>query len=391
MIFIWIIVSILIFSIIVLIHEFGHFSTARLFWVKVEEFGLGIPPRAKKIWTDKKWTLYSLNWLPLWGFVRLFWESSRNIKTWEEKQSLYHKPAWQQSIIILAGVFMNFILAGIIFSLLFFIWVKPIGINTKIETDLNVKIIPTYEQALQSGLLQKNHWLLLSPVEWSIAEKSGIKSNDIVLEINNMPISQPQDMIDIISKNIWKEIELLLKDNRKIDLIVGIDGKIWSYISENISINEDFEYKYWFFESLQYGFLETYNQTFLTFKWLWYLLKKISFPDTQQERDEAISQVSGPIGIVDFITSSLSGGFMFILILSAIISINLWVFNLLPIPALDGGRFVFILINSLSKTFFKWKKLNQNIENMTHVFFFLILIALSILIAYNDIIKIING
>ncbi len=99
MILIWIIVSILIFSIIVLIHELWHFSTARFFKVKVEEFGLGIPPRAKKLWKDKKGTLYSLNWLPLWGFVKLTWETPDNLIK-SEKYNLLNKPYWQQSIII---------------------------------------------------------------------------------------------------------------------------------------------------------------------------------------------------------------------------------------------------------------------------------------------------
>jgi regulator of sigma E protease len=119
-------------------------------------------------------------------------------------------------------------------------------------------------------------------------------------------------------------------------------------------------------------------------------LKKIVTPETPVERQEAIAQVSWPIGIVDFITNSLSWGVKFMFIIAAIISINLWVFNLLPIPALDGWRFIFITINGIIKKLFWRKAIHAGIENIIHVSFFILLIALSILIAYNDIIKIIN-
>ena len=199
-IFLWIIVAFVIFSVIVLVHEWGHFKSARIFWVKVEEFGLWIPPRAKKLFTDKKWTIFSLNWLPLWGFVKLTWEAPKTFllydkdkkfldnealekyisekkdifdKFWdkifeEDKKeilrileenkadyNLTNKPAWQQSIIILAWIFMNFVLAFLIFFILFMVWVKPIWINTKIPTNLEVKLIPTISQAIEKWILEK--------------------------------------------------------------------------------------------------------------------------------------------------------------------------------------------------------------------------------------------
>ena len=169
------------------------------------------------------------------------------------------------------------------------------------------------------------------------------------------------------------------------------EWKIWSYLSDNITLNQDFEYKYSFFESIKFWFIETYNQSLLTLKWLNILIKKIFNPETPKERDEAIKQVSWPIWIVDFITSSITWWISFLIILWAIISINLWVFNLLPIPALDWWRFIFIVINwSIKKIF--WKKIiNDYIESFIHILFFVFLIALSILIAYNDIVKIINN
>ena len=444
MIIIWIITSIVLFSIIILIHEWWHFAAARKFWVRVEEFWLWIPPRAKKIFTDKKWTLFSLNWLPIGWFVKLTWEIpntflvykknwelynnlelEKDIKKWKDifdknwkialksdkKQillklkenkanyNLMNKPSWQQAIIILAWVFMNFLLAIFIFSILFFIWIKPIWINTKIETNLESNIIPTYEQALKSWLLIKKKWLILTPVDWSIADKAWIKKWDLLLSINWNSINTPEEMIKIISSNSWKSIILTLKNNysltwkeekiQNIDLTIWENWKIWSYISENIKYNENYKIKFTFFNSIKYWISETYTQTLLTFKWIWMLVKKIFNPETPKEREEAIKQVSWPIWIVDFISNSISAWIIFILIIWAVISINLWVFNLLPIPALDWWRFIFITINGLIERFFWKKAISEKTEWIIHVWFFIFLIALSLLIAYNDINKII--
>jgi regulator of sigma E protease len=296
---------------------------------------------------------------------------------------------------------MNFLLAGIIFSILFFVWVKPVGVNDKIQTNYDLKLIPTYEQSLEIWLLQKNWWIILQPVKDSISEKSGFKIWDNITKVNGNLITSAEEFIDIISKNPDKELEITYNpycktcensywDEKYLLLTPSPEGKIWAYISENISLNTNFQYQYWFTDSVKYGFSETYYQTLLTFRWIWILIKKIFNPETPQERQEAIEQVSGPIGIVDFISNSLSEWAKFILIIWAIISINLWVFNLLPIPALDGWRFIFITINGWIQKLFGKKAISQQVENYIHVWFFIFLIALSILIAYNDISKIIN-
>ncbi|MDP5038978.1 MAG: site-2 protease family protein, partial [Candidatus Gracilibacteria bacterium] len=192
-----IIVAIIVFSIIILVHEYGHFKSAKIFGVKVEEFGLGIPPKAKELFKDKDGTKYTLNWLPLGGFVKLKGENPisynifdknkkrlnnenilkkinnnddifdikgkkidenlkkeifEQIKDYEKSDSLVNKNPIQQSIIILAGVFLNFVLAFFIFFILFLIGVKPIGVNNSINTNLDLKLIPTLEKAIEIGL-----------------------------------------------------------------------------------------------------------------------------------------------------------------------------------------------------------------------------------------------
>lgn len=441
MILIWIVTSIIIFSIIVLVHEYGHFKTARIFWVRVEEFWLWIPPRAKKLFTDKKWTLFSLNWLPLWGFVKLTWEQVNTFLIYNEKKKLLNnlsvelaiekweklydkqgniltedlidsvvekleenkaeynlanKPAWQQIIIILAWVFMNFLLATLIFAALFLFWVKPIGINTQIETDRTMRIIPTMEKAIELWIIQQKPWALVNPIAGSIAEEAWIIPGDLVTSVNQSEIADASELLSAIQSNAWVPINITIErtdDAEKIEtIIVAVtpweDGKIWSYLWDSVVVNQDFEFKYWPIDSLKYWALETYNQSILTFKAIGTLLRKLIRPETTTERKEAMDQVSWPIWIVDFISWALSNGVIFLIIIGAIISINLWVFNLLPIPALDGWRFVFIVINGLVLKIFWKKAIGEQTEWIIHVSFFIVLILLSILIAYNDILKI---
>lgn len=438
MVFVWIIVAIIIFSVIVLVHEYWHFKTARIFWVKVIEFWLWIPPKVKNLWTDKKWTVFTLNYLPIWGFVRLKWEmvnrfdlynengeiynnenlkksilekkeiyqkikdkliklTEDEIKTVSEKllenkanDNINNKPIWQQSIIMLAWIFMNFVLAIIIFSILFFIWFKPVWIIPN-ENPEN-KILPTYNQAIEIWFLTKKEWTLVFPLTWSIAEKSWIKNWNIIKEINWKKIERYEEIIKIISNNKEKKVKLLIcnKDLKcnNMNITPWKDWKIWAYLQENVEINKNFVYKYWLIDSIKYGTIETYNQINLTFFALKNLWKSIFYPKDEKDRETAIQSMSWPIWIVDFITKSIWEWIIFLIIITWIISINLWVFNLLPIPALDWWRFFLIIINWLVKAIFWKKAINENFEWLIHLFFFVILIALSLIIWYNDITKI---
>lgn len=447
MIFFWIIISIVLFSIIVLIHEYGHYKAAKIFGIHVEEFGLGIPPRAKKLWKNKNGTLFSLNWIPLWGFVKISWESGIFLNYYDEKgkkldkkglldhcknsknifhsnkakislserkylkaylkhekkgENFHEKSIFQKSIVLLAWVMMNFVLAGIIFSVLFFIWVKPVWVNSVIPTDTSSKIIPTFEQALEEKIILKNPWIVLFPLGWSIAQTAGIQNGDILISLNGFKYSDISALQKYISER--KNWEVHLYVTRKvceenwvcrdvyddIYLTTSPEWKIWSYLSPNYVINKDFIYKYSLFESIKYGSLETYYQARLTLSWLALLGKNIISPDAPEDRQEALDQVAWPIGIVSIITQSLAGWMVIIILLWAIISVNLWVFNLLPIPALDGWRLLLLWIRtSIDKVLWK-KALSIQVENMAHILFFALLILLSIFIAYNDIIKIFN-
>lgn len=472
MVFLWIIVAIVMFSLIVMIHEFWHFKSARIFWVKVYEFWLGIPPKAKVLFTDKLWTIYTLNWLPIGWFVRMKWENVNYFMIFDEnkiqykqeeleqilksdkmiydkdfdeislsnrkeifkqlsenkdKDNLINKPYWQQSIVILAWVFMNFVLAIFIFTVLFIVWVKPVWINDSIETNLDIKIFPTFRQAVNEWLLKVNPWIVMTPLTWSLAEKSNIKSWDLLFQIYTCSskmldytscewweknivhnIDKPEDVIKIVKENAWKTVAFYLNawilsgDKEKefwekwyvwwsfVKIEIPVDWKIGSFLSPNIEYNKDFEYKYSIVDSFLIWTKETYNQSLLTLKALGIFVRKLIIPTSKEERTEALNSVSWPVWILWVVTDSLKWWITLLFILWGIISISLWVFNLLPLPALDWWRFAFMTINEVIRKI-TWKKLiSPHIEWVIHLSFFVILIILSIIVTYNDVLKIVE-
>ncbi len=261
------------------------------------------------------------------------------------------------------------------------------------------KLLSRYEEKIKTSKKMeelsfqtlKHLYLLIFVILWDFpnnCNKSPQSKNKNLNNYRTICYNQSlEQKINIIQKEISKYTNL---SDRDIKIIVWKNWKIGSYLSENIIVNKDFEYKYSLIDSIKYWILETYNQSLLTVKWIWILWQKIFNPKTKNEREEAISNMKWPIWIVDLVANSMSAWIMFLLIIAAIISINLWVFNLLPIPALDWGRWLLISINTFLKKIF-WEKININyFENIIHLLFFIILIALSLIIWYNDIINIIN-
>ena len=437
MVLLWILVSLIIFSLLVLIHEYWHYKTARIFWVHVEEFGLGIPPKAKVLWINKDWTKFTLNWIPLWGFVKIAWESeillqifdkNKKILTWEDileylkkdkdlfdkkweklktserkyiqeylKQykkweNFFEKNIFQKSLILLAWVIMNIIAAYVIFIWIFITWAQPIGVNTIITTERSSYILPTFDEAIEKWILHEEDWVVLFPVENSIAEMSGIIDGDIVLRVDEINIESISFLQEYIQDSWLSPLVLhISRGEELIDIVITPDNewRIGTYLAPNLVRNEDFRYNFWILWSLQAGYQETFSQLELWFRWISLILRKLIFPEVPEDRSEAVEMVAWPIGIVQVVTLSLSAWIMLIAILAAVISINLALFNLLPIPALDGWRLLLLWIRSWLE-YFIWKNTKLvTIENIVHILFFLLLIALSVLIAYNDIIRII--
>jgi len=323
--------------------------------------------------------------------LKLFWEEDSE-DTIKNKKSLVSKEVYKQMIIILAWVFFNFIIATIIFSVAFIIWTWPLTINTKFDTNITTKLIPSLNEAVNLWII-KTSGIIMSPVAWSIAENAGIMEWDILLSINDKMITNPEEMVEIVSGStkplkfyVRRKTEEFIKD------ILPISWKIWVYVGYNISsVNKDFKYKFTVKEAIKEWFNETYNQSKLVLELMKNLILKITVPKNTTEKNEAIDSLWWPIAIwnlfVDLVKENAS--FVMILLIWALLSVNLAIFNLLPLPALDWWRFFIMLLNSIV-IFIFWKKvIDWRVENLIHLMWFLFLIILSLFVAYKDIFKLI--
>jgi len=386
------IIFIFILAILILIHEFGHFIVAKLNGVRVDEFGFGLPPRIFGI--KKGETLYSINLIPFGGFVKLFGEEYHEIsqnskiksqnqvrlgKKLQEKAFIYKKP-WQKTLIILAGVIMNFLLGTTIYYYL---------LSTN---NFQSEPLPTFFNYQFKFGTQEKRVIILNVNKNSPAEKTGIKHQDIVLaykkDSNWQKIKSSSEFINLIKNNKDKPIQLDIINNqngeRKIVTIVPyFEKKVNRYIigvslTDSVVLNYQKPY-----EKIFSGFFHSYNI-------IDYNLKTIAFliSSSIKEKDpKTITQsLSGPVGIYSVVQSTIetSGKKVVnnLLNIIALLSLSLALMNVLPFPALDGGRMIFVLYEWITG-----KPSNKEIEKYVNLVGFLILISFALVITYSDIVK----
>jgi len=351
-----IIIFIITLSILVLVHEFGHFLMAKKMGVKVEEFGIGLPPRLFGM--KKGETLYSVNLLPLGGFVKLFGEEYDELKNKTNKNRTFvNKKPWQKTLIVLGGVFGNFLLGWFIFS-----YLVTQGVP-----------VPTNDVIIEK--VTKN----------SPAQIAGFKEKDIIIKLipqdsqfPQIPLTSSTDLIAQTKKLAGKTIGLEFRRNGKIYLTKIIPRKNPPKDEGplGISITSFIEKKYPWYSAPYYGLVEAFNITFKIASELGKML--FGFVTFQKQYVD----VAGPVGIAHLAGQAIKFGRNAFLEFLALLSLNLAIINILPFPALDGGRLVFVLYEGFTK-----KKPNKNFEKYTNLIGFVILLSLAALITVNDIIK----
>ena len=353
------IIFILVLGILILTHEWGHFITARKSGLTVEEFGFGFPPRIFSIKRGE--TLYSINLLPLGGFVKILGEDGTEP---DNPKSFSSKPVGIRSLIIASGVFMNFLLAALLLVMGFYIGLPQIIDKNNEALAKNVEI--------QIVAVSNN----------SPAEKAGIKMGDIIKYVKSGNKNVVINEISILQENIndhkGKEITIAVQRGKEIFKIKAVP-RINSPEGEGalgIALAKTGIISYPWYKSFWLGIKSTFIISWEIIKGFGSLLKNLIASGTIP-RD-----ISGPVGIAVLTNQAATLGFIYLLQLVAIISLNLAVLNLIPFPALDGGRLLFLGIEKI-----KGSKVNPKIENAIHSIGLVLLLALVILITYKDIIK----
>jgi regulator of sigma E protease len=348
---------------LMIIHEFGHFIIAKKFGVRVDEFGIGYPPRifGKKIGE----TIYSINWLPLGAFVRIYGEEGGV----DDYRSFTGLAIWKRVLIIIGGVVAFWIASIIIFSVMFMIGTDlPIG-------DQDVAGVTNTRVAI------------VNVMSGSTAETAGLKMGDVILEAQSnkyesansgseiIEIEKIKDFQDFTKSHAGEEIILTIqreKETINIPLSPKVNppegqGAVGVGLQRMATLIE----KYPWYQAPVQGLIYTWQTTTLTLNGLYAILIG---PFIGKEAPVG-AEFAGPLGITIFLANAASYGLGFFLYLIGTISVCIAIFNLFPIPALDGGKLVFLLIEKI-----KGKPVSVKIEQNITMICFVLLIALSIFI-----------
>ncbi len=385
-----VVLGIVMFMSLVLIHELGHFISAKKSGVKVLEFGIGIPPKVCKLRTDRSWTEYTLNLLPLGWFVRLKGEDPKDEADFNAKDSFITATIGKKILILIAGVGMNLLLAWALFTVIFTTGTQPISIlpENALSSHENSYLMPTVNflktQWFISGDLVSTPAKIEKVSEELLGQKMGLVSWDTIISINNEPVDV-WNIGSVLKTNIGKDITVLFsRDEKKIitETHCPVDNCIlWlTFYAGTLNLKP---IKFPLFTAMWISLKEIKAQTVLTFSALGTLGSDlISF--NKDRIKTSINKLTWPAGAIKFGETLLNvGGLKLYLGFAGIISLALAIFNVLPIPALDGGRLLGVLIQWIGKL--KPEKY-FNVEWYINLVFFIALMALWIYILLKDLV-----
>lgn len=335
-------VSALVFGVLIFIHELGHFSTAKLFNFKVLEFAIGMGP-ALLSW-GKGETKYSLRAFPIGGYVAVEGEDTESF----DERALQFQPVWKRLIFVVAGAAMNLILGLILVMLL--VGRQPL-LGTNIIADFD-------KSATSSQFLHVNDKIV------KVNNYSTLGYNDVIFQII-------RDQDGVVDFEVVRDGQKL-----KIDKVPFTTTEI---AQGQKAINLDFVF---------YGREKSFGSSLsYSFEWTVSMIKQVYYSvfDLATGR-YGLNQLSGPVGTASAIGQASSQGLTSFLFLVSFLTINIGVFNLLPLPALDGGRLLFLLVEAL-----RGKPIDPKYENYIHTAGFLLLMLLVVVVTYNDIARLVTG
>lgn len=346
--FITVISAIFVFGFLIFIHEFGHFIFARIFGVTVNEFSIGMGP--KLVWYDSKksGTKYALSMIPIGGYVAMAGENEEC----DDPNSFDKKPAWQRLIITVAGATFNIVLGIIAVFILTAI--------TRYGGTTVARFVPREESGLEVS-----------------SENTGLRLGDEIIKVGKKRVTIADEL----------SYQIMRRGNEPVDITVIRDGKeqvledvVFPTAEENGIVFGVMDFQVYAAEKTFGSFMSySLNKSWMLIRMVWE-----SVFDLITGR-YSVNAVSGPVGISTAIGDAAMAGPTQLIYLVALISINLGVMNLLPIPALDGGRLITILAEMITR-----KKIPQKVEAAINGVGLMILLGLSVLIMIKDVFQLIG-
>jgi len=346
-----IILFLIVLAVLILSHELGHFIVAKKSGVRVDEFGFGFPPKIAKF--KKGETTYSLNLIPFGGFVKIHGEEGQEA---HDPRSFGSKPIWTRSLIISAGVIFNVVLAWILIVAGFSLGM-PVGVSS----------------APKGAEIKNQKVVILEVAKNSPAEQAGILAGDELAGFSSVG-----EASSFISRNAGKEIEIKYKRNTE-NFSVKLTPRINPPAGEGalgIAMDEIGTVKLPIYRAVIEGTKMTYNVVVGTAVSLFY------FVIGAIKGEVGLGAIAGPVGIAGIAGGAAKFGFVYFLSFIAFLSVNLAIINILPFPALDGGRLLFLLIEKV-----KGSPVSPKISSVVHGAGMAILLTLMLMVTYRDILK----
>lgn len=347
-----IVAFILILSILVLIHEAGHFFAARWSGVGVQEFGLGFPPRL--ISRTRGETVYSLNAIPFGGFVRLVGEDDAES---QRPDSFPHAKYGRQAFILTAGVIMNFLLAWVIMSVL-------LGVGIRVDP----------------STIKQNHWTQLTDEQRNVAvapggaaSEAGLRSDDLLVDVDDRSFTDTDALITYVTDRNYPDLVVtIVRDGQEVDVVVPAketdNGKRYGIgIMTTATLTYPWSTVPWF------GLTNVVDMSWLTIKGFGSLVAGLF-------RGEVSNDVTGPIGIAVLTNEVSKIGLVALMQFTAVLSISLAILNILPLPALDGGRLMLRTVSVITR-----RPVNRRMEAIIHTIGFYALIVFLMYISIRDV------
>ena len=352
------IIFIIVIGVLVLVHELGHFVMAKRAGMKVEEFGFGFPPRM--VGWKRGETVYSINWIPFGGFVKILGEDGdeRGARSFSSASFL------NRLLVLVAGVVMNFLLAAVLLMIVNFFGLR-IGLidgETGSAKDIKVQIV-----GVTAGSPAETAGLL------SLDSIEGYKQNGVTV-----PIRTTKDVQDAVSSHLGQS--LILEIGRGTTVVEKTltpranppEGQ--GAIGISLALTGTIEYPW--YEAIWRGISDAAFLTIATVQGYYALLKTLFV------HGRLMAEVSGPIGIASLTGQAAKVGFNYLLQFVAMISINLAVLNIIPFPALDGGRIMLLIVEKI-----KGSAVHKSVEGLINMIGFYLLVALMLYITYKDVAK----